>query len=92
VSKHFRPDVVLVINGEAPESNIIEQIKVDIHAKFVLWYTDDPRYYDTIVKRIIGCFDFVYTVSPRALGTYKEMDVKNVECLPVACDPNFHRS
>jgi spore maturation protein CgeB len=64
---------------------------VDVHAKFVLWYTDDPRYYDTIVKRIIGCFDFVYTVSPRAVGTYKEMGVKNVECLPVACDPNFHR-
>jgi spore maturation protein CgeB len=64
---------------------------VETPAKFVLWYTDDPRYYDTIIKRIIGCFDYVYTVSPRAVSTYKEMGVRNVESLPVACDPAFHR-
>jgi spore maturation protein CgeB len=90
-SKDFRPDIVLVIKGEALDSTTIKRVKEESHAKVVLWYVDDPRYYDTIIRRIIGCFDYVFTVSPRAVSTYKEMGVRNVECLPVACDPNFHR-
>ncbi len=91
VSRDFRPDIVLVIKGEALDSTIIGQVKEECHAKVVLWYTDDPRYYDTIINGIIRCFDYVYTVSPRAVSTYKKMGVQNVECLPVACDPTFHR-
>jgi spore maturation protein CgeB len=90
-SKDFQPDIVLAIKGEVLDSTIIDQVKKESHAKMVLWYVDDPRYYGTIIKRIIRSFDYVYTVSPRAVNTYKEMGARNVGCLPVACDPSFHR-
>jgi len=90
-SKDFRPDIVLVIKGEALDSATLEWLKTEARAKLVLWYPDDPRYFETIVKRIIGCFDYVFTVSPKSVQTYKELGIANVECLPVACDPEFHR-
>lgn len=91
LSRNFQPDVVLIMKGEGLDSATIERMKEATHAKLVLWYPDDPRYYDTIIKRIIGSFDYVFTMSPRAVGIYREMGVKNVACLPGACDPTFHR-
>jgi spore maturation protein CgeB len=91
ISREFKPDVVLVIKGEALNPVVMNQVRDDVGAKIVLWYTDDPRYYNTIIKRTLSCFDFVFTVSPRAIDTYRTMGVENVQCIPVACDPSFHR-
>ena len=91
VSKEFRPEVILVIKGEAFNPAVMNRVRDNVDAKIVLWYTDDPRYYDTIIKRTLSCFDYVFTVSPRAVDTYRKAGAKNVQCLPVACDPDFHK-
>lgn len=91
VAAEFRPEVVLVIKGEAVDSSFMEEIRRNVGSRIALWYTDDPRYYGTIIRRTIFCYDYVFTVSPKAVNTYRGMGIKNIQCIPVACDPNFHK-
>jgi spore maturation protein CgeB len=91
VAEAFQPDLVLSIKGEAVKPEIIKWIKDELGAKTALWYPDDPRFFNSLVKYIAPSYDHVFTASEKAIGMYKEIGCEKVHFLPFACEPTVHK-
>jgi len=89
--KELGPDLVLSIKGEAVEPKTIEWIESELGTKTALWYPDDPRFFNSLVKYEAPSYDHVFTASERAVDMYKEIRVANAHYLPFACEPTVHR-
>jgi len=90
-AQKLRPDFVLSIKGEAVEPKTIEWIKSELGAKTALWYPDDPRFFNSLVKYIAPSYDHVFSASEKAVDMYKEIGVENIHYLPFACEPTVHK-
>lgn len=84
-------DIILVVKGEAVFSSTLEWIRNEIGIKTVLYYPDDPRYFNALTKHIIQHYDFIFTASKRIINLYKKYGARNVYYLPFGCDENIHR-
>ena len=91
VAEAFRPDLVLSIKGEAVKPETIEWIREKLGAKTALWYPDDPRFFNSLVKYIAPSYDHIFTASEKAINMYKEMGCEKVHFLPFACEPIVHK-
>ncbi|RSN74929.1 MAG: hypothetical protein DSO07_12680 [Thermoproteota archaeon] len=91
VAEAFYPDLVLSIKGEAVKPETIEWIKDKLGAKTALWYPDDPRFFNSLVKYIAPSYDHVFTASEKAISMYKEIGCEKVHFLPFACEPTVHK-
>lgn len=91
LADELRPDLVLSIKGEAVKPETIKWISNELRAKTALWYPDDPRFFDSLVKYIAPCYDYVFTPSEKAIEMYEQIGVKRVYYLPFACEPAVHR-
>jgi spore maturation protein CgeB len=91
IAEAFRPDLVLSIKGEAVKPENIEWIKDELGAKTALWYPDDPRFFNSLVRYIAPSYDHVFTASEKAIGMYKENGCEKVHFLPFACEPTIHK-
>ncbi|MEM0126274.1 MAG: DUF3880 domain-containing protein [Candidatus Bathyarchaeia archaeon] len=91
VAVKFRPDLILSIKGEAVKPSTVEWVKRELNAKTALWYPDDPRFFNSLVKHIAPSYDSVFTASEKMISAYKELGCKNVHFLPFACEPTVHK-
>jgi spore maturation protein CgeB len=91
VAEAFHPDLMLSIKGEAVKPKTIEWVKNELGAKTALWYPDDPRFFNSLVRYIAPSYDHVFTASEKAIGMYKEIGCRKVHFLPFACEPTVHR-
>jgi spore maturation protein CgeB len=91
IAEAFHPDFVLSIKGEVVKPEIIKWIKDGLGAKTALWYPDDPRFFDSLVRYIALSYDHVFTASEKAIGMYKEIGCEKVHFLPFACEPTVHK-
>jgi len=91
LADRLRPDVVLSVKGEVIRPETIMSIRTELGLRTALWYPDDPRFFNSLVKHIAPSYDFVFTASEKAIGMYKRSGVKNVYYLPFACEPSVHR-
>ena len=92
IAKAFEPDLVLSIKGEIVKPKTINWIKEELGAITALWFPDDPRFFNSLVKYIAPSYDYVFTASERAIGMYKEIGCEKVEFLPFACEPTIHKN
>jgi Uncharacterized protein conserved in bacteria len=83
--------LVLSIKGEAVKPKTVEWIKEELGAKTALWYPDDPRFFNSLVKYIAPSYDHVFTASEKAIDMYKDIGCEKVHFLPFACEPTVHR-
>jgi spore maturation protein CgeB len=91
VAESFRPDLLLSIKGEVVKPETVEWIRDELGAKTALWYPDDPRFFNSLVKHIAPSYDRVFTASVRAIGMYREIGCEKVHFLPFACEPMVHK-
>jgi spore maturation protein CgeB len=91
IAETFYPDLVLSIKGEAVKPKTVEWIREELGAKTALWYPDDPRFFNSLVKYIAPSYDHVFTASEKAIDMYKEIGCKKVHFLPFACELTVHR-
>jgi spore maturation protein CgeB len=91
IAEDFKPDLVLSIKGEAVKPKTIEWVREKVGAKTALWYPDDPRFFNSLVKYIAPSYDHVFTASEKAMDMYKEIGCSRVHFLPFACEPTVHR-
>jgi len=91
IAESFHPDLVLSIKGEAVKPETVKRIKDELGAKTALWYPDDPRFFNSLVKYIAPSYDHVFTASEKAIGMYKEIGCEKVHFLPFACEPTVHK-
>ena len=85
------PDLVLSIKGEAILPSTVRWFGEQLGCATALWYPDDPRWFNSLVKHIAPYYDYVFTASEKAVEHYKRIGVKNVYHLPFACEPSVHR-
>jgi spore maturation protein CgeB len=69
----------------------IKWIKDKLGVKTALWYPDDPRFFNSLVKHIAQGYEQVFTASEKALGLYREIGCEKVHFLPFACEPTIHK-
>jgi len=91
VAEAFHPDLVLSIKGEAVRPETIEWIKDELGAKTALWYPDDPRFFNSLVRYIAPSYVHVFTASEKAVDMYKDRECEKVHFLPFACEPTVHK-
>ena len=91
IAEAFHPDLVLSIKGEVVKPKTIEWIKDELGAKTALWYPDDPRFFNSLVRYIAPHYDHIFTASEKAIGMYKEIGCEKVHFLPFACEPTVHK-
>jgi len=91
IAEAFHPDLVLSIKGEAVKPKTIEWIKNELGAKTALWYPDDPRFFNSLVRYIAPHYDYIFTSSKNAISMYKGLGIEHVYRLPFACEPTVHR-
>jgi len=91
VAETFCPDLVLSIKGEAVKPETITWIKEKLGAKTALWYPDDPRFFNSLVKHVAPCYDYVFTASERMIPIYREIGCDKVHFLPFACEETVHK-
>lgn len=89
--EEFTPHLVLSIKGEAVMPKTLDWIKHEVGAKTALWYPDDPRFFQSLVKHVAPNYDYVFTSSENAISMYKELGIEHVYRLPFACEPIIHR-
>jgi spore maturation protein CgeB len=89
--KELNPDLVISIKGEMVTPETLEWLRRNVGVKTALWYPDDPRFFESLVKYIAPHYDHVFTASKRAITMYREIGVKNVDFLPFACEPLIHK-
>jgi len=91
LAEEFIPDLVLSIKGEAVKPETIEWIGNELSAKTALWYPDDPRFFNSLVRYIAPSYDYVFTCSKNAIQMYKELGIGSIFRLSFACDPSIHK-
>lgn len=86
------PNLVLSIKGETVLPSTVEWCREELRAKTVLWFPDDPRFFNSLVKYIAPHYDYVFTASEKAVEMYKGIGVTDIYHLPFACEPSVHRN
>ena len=88
IAETFYPDLVLSIKGEAVKPKTVEWIREELGAKTALWYPDDPRFFNSLVKYIAPSYDHVFTASEKAIDMYKDIGCRKVHlilCMRTNC-------
>lgn len=90
VTKTGNWDLIFVLKGEAVLPSTLERIDGS-GTKLALWFPDDPRYFESLVKHIVPYYHFVFTTSTESnmLERYRRLSY-DVSSLPVACDETIH--
>jgi len=91
VAGAFRPGLVLSIKGEAVKPDTIDWIREELGAKTALWYPDDPRFFNSLVRYIAPSYDYVFTASEKSISMYEEIGCGRVHFLPFACEETVHK-
>jgi spore maturation protein CgeB len=86
-----KPDLFLSVKGEVVQPETVNWFREELGAKTALWYPDDPRFFDSLVKYVAPSYDYVFTASEKALERYREIGVHKAYYLPFACEPDVHK-
>jgi spore maturation protein CgeB len=90
-SSSYNPDVILSVKGETLLPKYIDKIKKNVNSNIALWFPDDPRFFNSVVKDIAPHYDTIFTYSKNAINLYRSILVDNVYRLPFGCDPYIHK-
>jgi len=90
ISCKYRPDLVLVCEGELLKEAALERIRRVVGSKLVFWTFDDPQLIERHLK-VARWYDYSLTNSLHAVQTYKENGITSVSYLPWGCDPHIHK-
>ena len=88
--QRFKPDILLAIKGEMLDGKSIGHLSKEYGIKTALWFPDDPRYFDSLVRHVAPFYDHIFTKSERMVPRYKEIGVDKVHELAFGCDPNTY--
>jgi spore maturation protein CgeB len=85
-----RPEVALVLKGEAVSLQVVREIARATTHRCGLWYPDDPRFFGTFARFVAPAYDLVMTSSARGVGLYKGLGVRSVRRIAFGFDQAQH--
>ncbi len=86
----FNPDLVLSIKGETVTPNTLNMLEKNVGVRTALWFPDDPRFFNSLVKYIAPRYSNVFSCSSNAIENYRALGIKNISRIPFGCDPEIH--
>lgn len=89
-ARTYRPDLFLEAGGWNILPGTIDAMR-NMGIRTALWTIDPPRIFEPI-RQAVPHYDFVFTGGSEAYELLEDLDIKNLQWLPFACDPDFHRS
>ena len=89
--KNFKPDVMIVVKGEGISESTLKWIKTNLETKLVLWFPDEPHYFNTLTSKIAPLYDLVLTGGEPAIPRYQKLGIHNVYPINYGCDPTIHK-
>ena len=89
--REAQPDYMLTVKGESILPSTLNFIREELGIKTILWYPDDPNWFNGFTKHIAPHYDYVFTASQKAMPRYDKLGVKHVHFLPFACEPTVHK-
>lgn len=87
--RSFKPNLFIEAGGHRILPETIEEIK-KYGIITALWTIDCPINFEPIIKAAPH-YDFVFTGGSEAYDILKDVGIKNLDWLPFACDPEFHK-
>lgn len=88
--KSFKPDLIISLKGESILPKTINSIKNE-KIKIVLWFPDDPRFFNSLTKYIAPNYDVIFTYSKNAIMLYNQINIKNIYRLHFGCSRELHK-
>lgn len=91
-ARAFRPDVVVVLKGEALNAQTLLRLKDATGAALASWWVDDPYAFERQcglrnVAETLPLYDRVFIFDREYLRSLKERGIEGVQFLPCAADP-----
>ncbi len=87
--KSYKPHILLEAGGHRILPDTLKKIKR--HGILTALWTIDPPLDFEPLRKAAPCYDFVFTGGSEAYDILKENGIKNLRCLPFACDPDLHK-
>lgn len=84
-----RPEVVLVTGGHRIMPNALSGLP-RLKAKAILWTMDPPQPTD-IMPATAPYYDGIFCQGTEYVDIFRQINIKRVRWLPMACDPEIHR-
>lgn len=92
--KHYAPDIVLILKGELVEESTVRHLVEESGAAVALWYPDPSReLLDRSERRILASMrwcDVSFVCDPTHVPDSLLPQIRRMEYLTFACDPEFH--
>ena len=90
IAKHFRPDMVFVLQGPTMLPETIETIRKTFKIPTVNWFIDYPTVFETAVD-FAKHYDHFFVSSTNAMRKHHQLGNTNVRTLNFACDPDIQK-
>jgi spore maturation protein CgeB len=87
-----QPRYMLTVKGEIILPSTLDYVRKELGIKTILWFPDDPHFFNGFTKHVAPHYDYVFTSSKKAISRYEQIGVKNVTFLPFACEPSMHKT
>lgn len=87
----YKPDVLIVFKGNTIFPSTIKFLKKRLMIRTVLWYNDDPQYFEMYSRYLGPSYDYVFTSSFLCVPRYKKLGVENCYYIPFCCFEDFHK-
>ena len=87
--KQSKPDLAVIAGGHRIFPGSIEIMKL-LGVKTALWTIDAPRTFNPLIKAAPH-YDFIFCQGTEATELFRDAGIHNVQWLPMACDPEYHK-
>ena len=88
-TRKLRPDLVLVLKGEALSGNLLAEVKRLAPGALVTWWVDDPWRYPSFARNL-SLFDHFFIFDRSYLTKLHSSGVRKAHFLPCACDETVY--
>lgn len=87
----YGPELVLSLKGESVLPETLNYINKNMGIKTAIWFPDDPRFFNSLSKRVAPLYDFVFSYSQNGVENYRNIGVENAQRMSFGCDPLIHK-
>lgn len=87
-ARSFRPDLLLILRGEALSATVLQALKDQAGCPLATWWQDDP--FRFTVSEMLPLYDLFFVFDRSYMKRLSAEGAQRVEFLPCSCDPSVY--
>jgi len=94
IISEWTPDILLVLKGESIFPETLLKIRNHYGVITANWFTDSvfSPYWKDLAESISSYYDYFFMIDNKEVLEKVKIESSHVECLPLGCDPDIHKS